>query len=351
MPRQKRCEFQGAINLVTLRGFSGGNVFYDPQILQRHPEKPRSHAADAGYFEDLLWNTCDQYYALVHAYVLEPNAALIIIQTLGAPLRWVMHDLLARYSVYLREQKRIPEGPKPFPGRYKAQIIQPAKLPYVVRYIQRREVAGDHRRRAINHPFSSSLIHCGRRSKPACFVVNATREALERLGHCGPNSYFEFMAAGDSPSIAHMLSGQIIGERHFAESVRKLGLKPPKVPCRDEILREVTGILLHTVPGIACSSTHRGALARALVAWYAMRTGAAQIGEVGRWFGVTSSDLRYLIRRHRPRHPEYFSKPVADLFPALSGLEEAAPLPEQYELTDPGSRQEPRPDPNLPIGV
>lgn len=332
MPRPKRCEFQGAIYLVTLTGDSSGNVFYDPRVLKQHPDTARNHAEDAQRFEGLLWETCEQYDARVHAYALEPNIGLVLLQTLGGPLGWIMHDLLARYSTYLREQGRPAGAGRPFPGRYKAQIVQLAKLPYVVRYVHRRELVGDRQRRAINHPFSSNLIYCRRRPQPTCFVASVTRRALELLGHIGPNSYFEFMAARDTPAIAHLLSQRIIGDQNFGDFVRRTGHKMSGAPSPDEILREVTGVLLHAQPDIAGSSTHRGALARALVAWYAMRTGTARIGAVARWFGVTSSDLRYLIRRHRQRQPQYFSRPPTEIFPTLSRSEDKTSLPRSTGL-------------------
>src|SRR6185312_1831552 len=101
MARPKRCGFQGAIHLVTVSGYSGGQVFYDRRIFTQFPENPRAHASDADCFENLLWDACEQYDARVHAYAMEPNTALIVIQTLGAPLGWIVHDLLARYSNYL----------------------------------------------------------------------------------------------------------------------------------------------------------------------------------------------------------------------------------------------------------
>lgn len=334
MSYPKRCEFRGAIYLLTLGGHHGGHVFYDPQIFTQFPENPRGHAPEAVFFEELLWDACEQYDAWVHAYVIEPNAAMIVLQTLGGPLGWVAHDLLARYSRYLVEQKLIPGGTKPFPRRYKAQIVQPMKLPYAVRYVQRRDAAAGQRRRMINHPFSSSLIYCGRRSRPEYFVVSAMREALAPLGYLGPNAYFEFMAAGDSPSLAHMLSQRVIGEQSFVDSVRARCRKPARTPSADEILQEVTGAVLHAGPEVASTSTHLGALARALVAWYAMRTGTAQISAVARWFDVTSADLRYLIRTHRRKNPQYFSKSLSELFPALAGREG---LPQPSRTTMPGT--------------
>jgi hypothetical protein len=152
--------------------------------------------------------------------------------------------------------------------------------------------------------------------------VNTFPEELNSLGYIGSNAYFEFMAREDSPAIAHMLRRHIIGEAGFAEALRERCQSSPHtayatVPSPDEILRQVASTLLHIDPAVASSSTHRGALARALVAWYAMRTGAAQIGAVAAWFGVTSSGLRYLIHRHRKTSPQYFSRRLRELFPAL----------------------------------
>jgi len=297
-------------------------VFFDPKILTRFRENPRGHAPDAEVFETLLWEICEQYYARIHAYAMEPDSALIVIQPLGAPLAWVMHDLLARYAMHWVEQQRTRTTTKLFPRRYKAQIVQPSKLPYAVRYVQRREIAAMHWRRSTSYPFSSHPIYCGRRPQPKCFLVNPLREALRSLGYIGPEAYFEFMVARDSPSIAHMLCRRVIGEHHFIELARDCCRKPRTAPSPDEILQEVASTLLHTDPEVVCSSSHLGALARALVAWYAMRNGTAPIGTVARWFGVTSSDLRYLIRRHQRTSPHYFAKSRHDMFPALLGREE-----------------------------
>jgi hypothetical protein len=252
-----------------------------------------------------------------------------------------MHDLLARYALHLIGQRRIPAGQKPFPRRYKAQIVQPSKLPYAVRHVQRREIANDPRRRAANYPFSSSLIYSGRRPQPACFAVESVKNVLKQLGYLGSSAYFEFMAASDSPSIAHLLSRRIIGDTTFVGVVRARGREPANALTPDELLREISGTLLHIGPHVASSSTHRGALARALIAWYAMRTGSARIGTVARWFGVTGSDLRYLIRRHRRKTPNYFCTSLRTLFPALPTLEES-PIRPSVPMSGPSAFHLPR---------
>jgi hypothetical protein len=171
--------------------------------------------------------------------------------------------------------------------------------------------------------------------------VTATQNALARLGYPGQSSYFEFMAVGDTPSIAHMLSRHVIGEKVFADSIGERCRTRVSVPSPDEILREVTSRLLHAAPEVACSLTHKGAFARALIAWYAMRTGAAQITAVARWFGVTSSDLRYLIRQHRQRHPQHFSKALPELFPILFTSKDAVLAERTDDLRRPGTSENP----------
>jgi hypothetical protein len=316
MARPRRCEFPGAVHLVSAGGPPGAHVFYDPDLFTRFPDNPRAHAPRAERFERLLWDVCEQYDAWVHAYCTEPNAALIVLQSGGAPLSWLMHDLLSRYARHRGGENRAPSGVQRFARRYKAQLVQPAKLPYAVRYVQRREMPAA-RRRAVNHPFSSSLIYCGRRARPARFIVSALRAALAPLGYVGPGAYFEFMARSDSPAIADLLARPVIGEPSYRQAVREWRPTSVQTPSPEDLLREVTCTVLHTHPAIACTSTHRGALARALVAWYAMRTGVARIGTVSGWFGVTSSDLRDLIHRHRRTHPQYFALATLDLFPDL----------------------------------
>jgi hypothetical protein len=308
MARQRRYEFPGALHLVTIRGPGPTPVFYDSSLFVRFPENPRAHAPYAIDFEDQLWAMCEQYDARVHAYIIEPNAALVIVQSGAAPLSWLMHDVLVRHARH--------RGTRLFPRRYRAQLVQPAKLPYVVRHVERRPTAGT-RRRPGNHPFSSSLIYCGRRPRPACFSVDTLHMALAALGHGGRTAYFEFMASPDSPSIAAQLAQSIIGDEAFRQAARAHHGPVPRTLPPEEILQTVSASILYTAPQIAYTSTHRGALARALVAWYAMRTGVARISAVAEWFGVTGSDLRTLIRRHRQREPHYFTLSSAELFPSL----------------------------------
>jgi hypothetical protein len=55
------------------------------------------------------------------------------------------------------------------------------------------------------------------------------------------------------------------------------------------------------------SNTHAAVLGRSLVAWYGLRTGAATLTEMGRWFSVTGATLAQAMRHHRNISPALFS--------------------------------------------
>jgi transposase-like protein len=53
---------------------------------------------------------------------------------------------------------------------------------------------------------------------------------------------------------------------------------------------------------------HQAVLARALVAWHALRTGSASVREVATWFGITAATLGRGIRHYRRASPALFEK-------------------------------------------
>jgi hypothetical protein len=64
------------------------------------------------------------------------------------------------------------------------------------------------------------------------------------------------------------------------------------------------------------AETSIGALKRALVARYAVRSGAATLAEVARWFSVSPAAVRDGIDRYRRLLPHLFNRSLEELFGA-----------------------------------
>jgi hypothetical protein len=63
--------------------------------------------------------------------------------------------------------------------------------------------------------------------------------------------------------------------------------------------------------------SRHGVLLRSLVAWHVLGSGAGNVAQVARWFGVRRWTLRAGIERHRANSPDLFNVPLDQI---LSGV-------------------------------
>jgi hypothetical protein len=97
-----------------------------------------------------------------------------------------------------------------------------------------------------------------------------------------------------------------VGDKVFVQKAWFMGAHPAAVPTRDQLVAAVAH-LMNVIPTDIYSATHVGVLGRALVAWYGLRSGAATLTEMGRWFSVTVATLGQAIRHHRSVTPDLFN--------------------------------------------
>jgi hypothetical protein len=151
----------------------------------------------------------------------------------------------------------------------------------------------------------------------------ALRTALELKGYFGARGYREFMDQDETPYVTNLLShgspldSRIAGDKVFVQKARHMAAHSGPVPTREELLAGVAR-LMNVVPAAIFSATHVGVLGRALVAWYGLRSGAATLTEMGRWFSVTGATLGHAIKHHRSVTPELFN------LAAIPGLEDGS---------------------------
>jgi hypothetical protein len=309
MPRHKRLDFRGALHYVRVDGRQGAEIFFDSTILRSFPKAPRYYAPHLRTFELLLAATCEERAATLHAYCLEPNSGVFIMNTAGAPLHSFMQRLCGGYSRYLRAGPFAARQDL-FATRYESRVIAPEYLPHAVRRAHYSPVASGLCRRRVDYPFSSERAYTGERAPIPISMVDF-RAALELKGHFGAKGYRDFMDQDESPYVANLftrgspLDPRVVGGKLFAQQVRQTVSQPAAVPTREQLIGGVAA-LIKVGPTDILSATHVGVLGRALVAWYGLRTGAATLTEMGRWFSVTSATLGQAMRHHRKMSPDLF---------------------------------------------
>lgn len=303
MSRQRRLDFQGATHLVRVRGRPGDGIFFNAHILGPTPVVAPGAISDLLYFENMTRDVFEECGGRVHAYGFEPDRASWVLQIMGAPLEAIMRRVCREYSHYLHEHRRIPGGRPVFCARYESKLISPTYLLHAVRRIHRGPMNAGLTLHYASYPFSSDRVYCGQASIVP-LVTTEVWKSLSRRGYLGVRGYRKFMDQVETPYVARLFArgspqdARIVGDRLYAAKATSWAAQPRVVPGRDQLLAAVAG-LMGNEPAEILSRTHSGVVGRALVAWYATRTGAASLTEVGRWFALSGAALHAAIRRYR----------------------------------------------------
>jgi hypothetical protein len=309
MPRHERLDFKDAIHCVRVRGRNGSQIFFDAHTFRRFPQASREYAPFVVRFELLLATACTECGTILHGYCLEPNSGILVLQRAGVPIQGCMQRLCGRFSRYLRAGG-FAGGHRVFGARYDSKVIAPEYLPHAVRRAHSSPVANGLCRRRVDYPFSSERAYTGE-SAHIPITMSDFRTALELRGHFGPRGYREFMDQDETPYVANLLShgspldSRIVGDKVFVQKARYMAAHPAVPPTREELIAPIAR-LLNKTPADIFSATRVGALGRSLVAWYGVRSGAATLTEVGRWFSVSGATLGQGIRHHREVRPDLF---------------------------------------------
>jgi hypothetical protein len=310
MPRRERLDFKDAIHYVGLRGAEGSEIFFEADRLGRTFYACRQNALHVQSFESLLTATCTECDTALLGYCLEPNSGVLVVRTPGAPLKAFMQRLCGQYSRYLRAGGFVGLNGV-FGGRYHSKIVAPDYLPHAVRRAHCSPIVSGLCKHRVDYPFSSERGYMGERF-PIPLTLADLRAALELKGHFGSRGYREFMDRDETPYVANLLShgspldARIVGDKVFVQKARHMAAHPAAPPTREQLIGDVAR-LMRKAPADILSATHAGALGRALVAWYSVRSGAATLTAVGRWFSVSAATLGQGIRHHRNARPELFS--------------------------------------------
>jgi len=325
LSRPLRLDFNGAIHLVHVRGREGCNIFFDSNVLDRGAVERWRGVPHLLRFFRLLDECCWGCGTQLFGYCMEPNDASLLLRRSGEPLDACMQRLGGRYSRYLHVQELLPKNMRPFAARYESKVLAPDYLPHALRRVHACALRSGLARRAVDYPFSSAPAYMGARA-PVHLEMDAVWRALERKGLFGLQGYREFMEKTETSHVRDLfergspLDARVVGGNLFVAQVRDATAHPPVPTTREQLIKGV-GKILGADLEAPFPAGHQGVLARAMVAWYAARSGAASIREVGTWFGVTGAALGKGIRHYRRVSPELFErKLLPGIPPADVGL-------------------------------
>jgi putative transposase len=308
--RPHRLDFHGAIHIVHLEGRKGFCIYFDASVLARVGVERWNAAPHLKRFLQLLDQCCSECGVRLLGYCIQPNDGSMVLQTLGASLDACMQRLGGRYSRYLHLEQLLPKGVFPFAGRYESKVLAPEYLPHALRRVHARAVRAGLTRRAVDYPFSSAQAYLGG-SSVARLETDAVWRALERKGLSGLRGYRDFMEREEAPYVTELFERgspqdpRIVGGKLFVSRARAAAAHPTPAVTREQLIAAVAKVL-GVQPEAVYSHSHEAVLARAIVAWHALRLGAASLREVGTWFEVSATTLGRGIRRYRRTSPDLF---------------------------------------------
>jgi hypothetical protein len=316
MPRQGRLDFHRAIHYVCVRGRAGRSIFFDVSILSLPAREARAASVDLRQFELLLADACDECGSVVHAFTWQPNSAVLVMQKFGVPLYSVMGRVCGRYSKYLHKRAQWQSNRQVFQSRYDSRILAPEYLPHAIRRIERMPVEAGLCRTPLEYPFSSSRL-MGDVVPP--WLAMPSRSELQRRRASAPGGRNIPLVDRESAFVTALFEhgskwdSRVIGDRVFVNEVHREAARPAPTPSRAQITDAVAQLVDRASIG-PLSDASIATLKRALIARYAVRSGAATLTEVGRWFGVSAAALRNGIDRYRELLPDLFNRSFEELF-------------------------------------
>lgn len=336
MSQYGRHDYPNAIHLVSVRGRPDHSIFFPAETLRENRGSVRERLPQLQFWESLVARACCRYDAGIHAYTWLPNEALLLLQRFSVPLDVVIASVLGQYSRHLHNAGLVRKESSPYLSRYASIEVTPGVLPYGVRHVYWRAVMAELSSSPIEYPLCSYVFHYAQKV-PRWFEQNDFIAGLEQRGYFGQSGGDRFLLKPETPrhrSLFASRSGRtsrIAGERADVQDARWQARHSDPNPSIEEIIAAVTRLIRRhsTVP-------IESVLGKSLVTWYATRSGAATLDNLGRWFDCSPTTLRRDIESHRRRRPEFFSYSVDELLSAKAEADAASP-------TSPTSREVPKP--------
>lgn len=291
MSRLARINLPGGTYYLVQRGGAGRIIFSCPE--------------DYSFFEQRLSGALRRHRATAYAYCWTPDAIYLVVRAGEAPVGRLMQGLTSRYARYVH--RRDGGSGHFFKARYQAVLFDAeVYLSRLIRYVHHLPVLSG----LVSHPnqyaYSSYPVYSGVLEIP-WICVHAVRqtgqsghddvslmsaptdEDVELLRHCGKNN------------------ARVLGGPEFVASLPRHVRKIHSKVTLEQILCAVSQALGVQRDHIVSASRRRDlALARALVAWFAIERKVATLTEVSRRLNRDPSTLSVAISRYSVSRPDLF---------------------------------------------
>jgi len=296
MSRRLRINVPGGTYYVVQRGGAERRIFSGPD--------------DYTFFGQLVARGLQRNRATAYAYCWMPNAIHLVVRVGEAPVGRLMQGLTSRYA---RNVHRRDGGSGHFFGaRYQASLLDAdAYLLRLIHYVHYLPVLVGLASHPDAHAYTSHHAYLGATETS---WVN-TRVALRSLGgQLGAReAYLELMASSPNEHDIDLFRGggdsdqRVIGGAQFLAGLPRHARKYRSKISLEQIIHAVTQALGVEREHVMSRSRRRDlALARALIAWFAIERRVATLTEVARRLNRDPSTLSVAISRYSVSRQDLF---------------------------------------------
>jgi hypothetical protein len=296
MARPPRLHVPNGIYYVQLRVNSG-------QLLLRD-------AHDVSELNLLLANALSLSNARLHAYCWTPTDAHLALQISEVPVGRVVQLITGTYA--RRMHRRLGHSGALFQRHRTVLVVGELYLLKLVRYIHWIPVRRD--------PWSSHQMYLGN-TKQSWVQTSEVRQLLARRGLASREAYARWMAEHLSASDIEQFSKaprcvptRLISQE-LIETPRLIQVPSSLSPALLQPLIDAVCKALDVTHAELASASRRRAvsLARALVAWHAVRSGIGTLKHVADCLGRHPSTLTIAIAHYKESRSALFNMPVSQL--------------------------------------
>lgn len=296
MSRPLRVHVSGGIYYLIQRGGAGHAIFSGPD--------------DYAFFEQLLPMALRRSRATAFAYCWTPEAVHLVVRVGEAPVGRMMQGLTSRYARQMH--RRNGESGHFFRTRYQATLIDSdAYLWKLIHYVHHIPVLTGLALHADEYGHSSHRAYLGATETP-WLNTNAALAMLEPEED--PDEAYRALMS--QPPAQHDLdlfhnggasASRIIGGPEFLANLPRHARKYRSKISLEQIICAVTQALGVERDHVMSSSRRRDlALARALIAWFAIERRVATLTEVARRLNRDPSTLSVAISRYSVSRSDLF---------------------------------------------
>jgi REP element-mobilizing transposase RayT len=296
MSRPLRINVPGGTYYIVQRGGAGRMIFSCPE--------------DYSTLERLLATALRRNRATAHAYCWTPDAIHLVIRTGETPIGRLMQGLTSRYARAIH--KRDGGSGHFFGARYQASLLDPdAYLLRLTHYVHQLPVILGLASHPDSYAHTSHAAYLGTVDRP---WIN-TRAALSAIDveQDPVKAYEQLMARSPAECDVELFRYggrndlRVIGGPEFLAGLPRHARKYRSKISLDQIIHAVTQALGVERDHVMSSSRRRElALARALIAWFAIERRVATLTEVARRLNRDPSTLSVAISRYSVSRQDLF---------------------------------------------